>query len=306
MREFELIDAIRRSNPSLGRTVVVPPGDDLGMIRLFEGADLLAGVDQVVAGVHLAADASPEAYGRKVMNRSLSDVAAMACVPIGALVSAVLPNDLMSDSQWSIAFADAARDAALAFDVPLFGGDVATFPAGAGVFTAAATILAVPDDSVDGRVVLRSGASPGDRLYVSGSYGCSLDPDGGGHHLEFVPRVELARRLHAELGDALTSMIDVSDGLASEIGHLAQESEVSISLDAGAVPRRHGADTVRALADGEDYELCFTVGPGGVLPSELDGIPLTHVGGVDVGRGVAIHEDGRPVVLDRTGWEHAE
>ena len=306
MREFELIEAIRRSNPDLGPSVIVPPGDDLGMVRLPEGTELLAGVDQVVAGVHLAADAPPGAYGRKVVNRSLSDVAAMACIPVGALVTAVLPTELMSDDEWSLAFAKAAREAALAFDVPLFGGDVATFPMGAGAFTASATVLAVPDGEVGGRVVLRNGASPGDRLYVSGRFGCSLDADGGGHHLDFVPRVELARRLHAELGDALTAMIDVSDGLASEIGHLAAESEVSISLDAGAVPRRHGADAIRALSDGEDYELCFTVGPGGVVPSELDGVLLTRVGEVDVGGGVVMHEDGRPVALDRTGWEHAE
>ena len=306
MREFELIDSIRSANGVLDPSVVVPPGDDLGLIRLPGGQGLLAGVDQVVSGVHLAEDAPPETYGAKVMNRSLSDVAAMACVPVGALVSATLPPRLMDDPHWSIRFAEAARAAGGLFGAPLFGGDVAVHVDGNGPFTASATVLAIPDPDprAKGRVVLRSGARPGDTVWVSGAFGGSLEEDGGGHHASFLPRIELALELHRLMGTALSSMIDVSDGLAADAGHLAHESGCGIELEAERVPRRGNASLDGALADGEDYELCFTIGPGASPPDRLADVPLVQIGRVIDGSGVAIHEGGRPYRLSRPGWEH--
>ena len=230
----------------------------------------------------------------------------MACVPVGALVAAVLTRDLMSDPTWSIEFADSARKAAARFDVPLFGGDVATHSGDEGVFVASATVLAVPDAVAGGRVVTRSGASPGDDLYVTGCFGRSLAADGTGHHEGFVPRIESALSLHRTLGPALTSMIDVSDGLAADAGHLAAESEVLISIDTGMVPRRGNADVAAAMSDGEDYELCFTVAPGSVPPDRIDDVPVTRIGRVDQGRGIIVLDGGREVTLDRPGWEHEE
>ena len=152
--------------------------------------------------------------------------------------------------------------------------------------------------------MLRSGATPGDQVFVSGCFGRSLAADGGGHHLDFIPRIELARRLHAELGSELTSMIDVSDGLAADAGHLCSESGVGMLLDADRVPRRDGAGAVEAFSDGEDYELCFTVRSGRDLPKILEDVMLTRIGEVVAGAGPEIIEDGRPLELDRTGWEH--
>lgn len=304
MREFELIDSIRSTNAGLGTSVLVPPGDDLGMIRLPDGVALLSGVDQVVEGVHLLPDASPEDYGRKLMNRSLSDVAAMACVPVGALVSATLPPRLMDDPEWSVRFADAARAAGEACGAPLFGGDVAVHSMAEAPFVAAATVFAVPDVEAGGRVVLRSGARPGDELWVSGLIGGSLGEDGGGHHQSFLPRIQLALALHRLLGGSLTSMIDVSDGLASDARHLAVESRVAIELDADLVPRRGPVGAIRALTDGEDYELCFTVTPGRELPDLVSDVALTRIGTVSEGEGLTVLESGMPLHLGRTGWEH--
>lgn len=308
MREFELIDAIRTANGDLGPTVELPPGDDLGMIALPAGGSVLAGVDQVVGGVHLPEGAAPEHYGRKVVARSLSDVAAMAAVPVGVVVSATLPPDLLADPEWGGRFADSARELCASHGAPLFGGDVACHAAPSGPVVAAATVLAIPDPDCGGRVLRRSGARPGDLLCVSGRFGASLAPDGLGHHVTFEPRIALARRLHRTLGAGLTAMIDVSDGLAADAGHLARESAVSITLDAEAVPRREGAGRTGALTDGEDHELCFTIAAEvaeGGLPEAIDGVPLTVVGTVAVGEGLHVVAGGEPIELDRRGWEHA-
>jgi thiamine-monophosphate kinase len=305
MREFELIESIRRANAGLGTSVTVPPGDDLGMISLAGGVSILSGVDQVVAGVHLPLDASPEDHGRKVINRSLSDVAAMAAIPVGFILSATLPGDLMVSEGWAERFADAARDAASTHQAPIFGGDVATFGGSEGVFVASATVLAVPDPKMGGRVVLRSGARAGDLVCVSGCFGGSLKSDGRGHHLEFQPRIDFALALHRSIGPRLTSMIDVSDGLAADAAHLGRESGVGVLLRADDVPRRGDATAIRALTDGEDYELCFTVSPDGPVPESLSGVPITRIGIIEEGDGMKITDGGVTLVLERDGWEHS-
>lgn len=295
----------------LGESVLVPPGDDLGMIELPGGAQVLAGVDQIVAGIHLQADAPPEAYGRKLVNRSLSDVAAMAAIPVGMVVSAALPSALVEEEaapgqSWGERFAEAARAVGGAMGCPLFGGDVAHYGATRGVFTASATVLATPDPEADGRILLRSGAQAGDHLYVSGCFGRSLQSDGSGHHLDFTPRIRLACELNRTLGKALSSAIDVSDGLAADAEHIARESGVSIRIDAGLVPRRSGASTAEALTDGEDYELCFTVAGNVDVPEEIEGVSLTRIGSVSAGDGMRIFDGARELQLARTGWEHSE
>ncbi len=305
MREFELIESIRTANKALGTTVVIPPGDDLGMIDIADGVPVLSGVDQVVGGVHLPADATAEAYGRKVVNRSLSDVAAMAAMPVGFILSATLPRELMASEGWAERFADAAREASSRLGAPIFGGDVATYGPAGGVFVASATVLAVPDPDAGGRVVLRGGAQVGDIVCVSGCFGGSLQPDGRGHHLDFLPRVEFALELHRALGARLHSMIDVSDGLAADAAHLGRESSVAVSLRAEDVPRRGAATAVQALTDGEDYELCFTVSPDTLVPEALAGVPITPIGMIEEGDGMRITDDGVALVLERDGWEHS-
>lgn len=302
MREFELIRKIRQANASLGAQVLIPPGDDLGMVELPGGVPVLAGVDQVIGGVHLPLDAEPERYGRKLVNRSLSDVAAMGAVPVGLIVSAALPTGF--EEQWGGRLSDAVRAAGAACECPVFGGDVATLASDADHPVLTATVLAVPDSQAGSRVVLRSGARPTDEIWVSGTFGRSLRADGGGHHEEFEPRITLALSIHRALGESLTCMIDVSDGLAADAGHLARESGVRFELEAGSVPRRDGASTHEALGDGEDYELCFCVRAGTPVPTDPCGIPLTRIGSVHEGEGLIVREDGRSLDLDSAGWEH--
>ena len=302
MREFELIDHVRAFNPTLGDAVVLPPGDDLGGLRLIGGNLVLAGVDQVLGGVHLPADAAPERYARKVIRRSLSDVAAMAGIPAGALVTAALPVGL--PEQWGSRFADELNAEGARFRCPVFGGDVASFASGETVPLVTATVLATPDPEAQERVLRRSGARPGDQVMVSGEFGASLQPDGSGHHESFHPRIEFALALHRLLGNSLHCMIDVSDGLLADARHLARESKARFELSLEHVPRRKGASALGALSDGEDYELCFTVPQGVELPPELLGIPVTQIGTVQPGQGVVVMDEGIELDVPDGGWEH--
>ncbi|MEE2680781.1 MAG: thiamine-phosphate kinase [Planctomycetota bacterium] len=301
MKEFELIDHLRSFNPTLGEGVLLPPGDDLGAVRM-PGDQVLAGVDQVIGGVHLPVDAAPARFARKVLRRSLSDVAAMAAIPTGGLVTAAVPRGL--PESWTIEFADALNAEASRQECPIFGGDVAAFGRHDGPPVVTATVLATPDPVMGGRFLRRSGARPGDRIMVSGCFGNSLRADGRGHHESFEPRVELALTLHRHLGDSLHCLIDVSDGLLADSGHLARESGVRFELRLESVPQREGPGGVTSLSDGEDYELCFTVGEDADLPPELLQVKLSEIGGVSSGEGVVITEHGKVVESPRSGWEH--
>jgi thiamine-monophosphate kinase len=127
---------------------------------------------------------------------------------------------------------------------------------------------------------------------------------GPGHHLTFEPRIEAAMELAATLGTRLHAMIDLSDGLGADAGHIAELSGVRIELDGAAVPARAGLDWRHALGDGEDYELCFTA--SGEVPGEIAGLPVTRVGTVLPADGprVTVRVDGGVVDATAMGWEH--
>lgn len=303
MNEFDLINHVRSLNATLGSRVVLPPGDDLGGLGFDSGVVVLAGVDQVIGGVHLPVEASPERYARKVLCRSLSDVAAMAALPSGALVTAAMPVGLPED--WGRRFADALNREAALYDCPVFGGDVAAFSTSTNAPPlVTATVLASPDHMMKGRFLTRSGARPGDAIWVSGSLGGSLRSDGSGHHESFEPRIGLGLAIHRLIGDSLHSMIDISDGLVSDVAHLASESGVKMILETESLPRRDAATVAEALSDGEDYELCFTTDPSVNLPDHLEEIALARIGSVQSGSGVLVLEDGVDVASSSKGWEH--
>ena len=303
MREFDVIDRIRKGNSNLPTSVIVPPGDDLGALRLPDGGGVvLAGVDQVIGGVHLAHAASPEQYAWKVAARSLSDVAAMAACPVGMVVAAALSPRI--GTEWTTRFSSELQRMGTRFDCPLIGGDIAVLPSEEAPMVFSSTVLAAPDSKVSNRMVLRDGARPGDAVCVSGAFGRSLAADGTGHHLEFTPRIDVGVGLHRALQDGLTSMIDVSDGLGSELAHLARESHVRIVVDAARIPRRDDASIDQALSDGEDYELCFTVSDASRLPHSMAEVPLTVIGTVEQGDGVVLSDGDTQIPIESSGWEH--
>ena len=303
MREFDVIDRIREGNSKLSASVIVPPGDDLGALKLPDGGGVvLAGVDQVIGGVHLPHDASPERYAWKVAARSLSDVAAMAACPVGMLVAAALSPRV--GTEWTTRFSSELQRMGELFDCPLIGGDIAVLPSEEAPMVFSSTVLAAPDSKVSKRMVLRDGARPGDVVCVSGAFGRTLAPDGTGHHLEFTPRINVGLGLHRALRDGLTSMIDVSDGLGSELAHLARESQVRIVVDPARIPRRNKASLDQALCDGEDYELCFTVSDASHLPPCIDDVPLSVIGRVQQGDGVFLSDGIDETPFQASGWEH--
>lgn len=300
MREFELLEHIYRANPDLGGRVLVPPGDDMALLQL-DGTRLLAAVDQLVGGRHFDPDRLPPALiGRKAVNRSLSDIAAMAGRPVATLVAATLPRRL--EEAAALAIFDACRAAAADVDAPLVGGDIAVH-AGDAPLVLSVTVLAEP---ATGRAVTRAGAAVGDGLYVTGALGGSLGADGLGHHVEFRPRIAEAIELARALGARLHAMIDLSDGLGRDAGHLADAAGARIEIDAGSLPRRGGADVRAALADGEDYELCFAA--AGEVPDAVLGVPVTRIGAVTgpaTRRGDVLVRDGADTYhAGDLGWQH--
>lgn len=313
MREFDLLRHVYAANRDLEPRIEIPPGDDMAMLRLDDPRVLVA-VDQLIDGRHVDLAATPlELVGRKAVTRSLSDIAAMAGRPRATLVAVVLPPDFGEDR--ATALFDAMRDVAARYDCPLIGGDIAFHRLVANgtphPLTCSVTVLAEPGPI---GAVRRAGAQPGDAIYVTGELGGAMNAGSGGagrdgayaHHLTFEPRITEALALADALGDRLHAMIDISDGLGRDAGHIADASKVTIELDARRLPRRGGCDWERAIGDGEDYELCFAA--TGRVPDTIGGVPITRVGRVtesaSPGRCVIVTPDGALRDAADLGWEH--
>jgi thiamine-monophosphate kinase len=303
MREFELLRHIYDANAGLGDDIAIPPGDDMAMIRLA-GRDLLAAVDQVVDGRHVRLETTPLALiGRKAVTRSLSDIAAMAARPVGALVAVVLPPDFGADR--AEALFDAMRATAAEYDCPLIGGDIAFHGDASHPLTCSVTVLAEP---VNGRAITRAGAEVDDIVYVTGALGGAVLEDGGGRHLTFEPRIAEAIQLAAALGPNLHAMIDLSDGLGRDASHIAEASNVQVVIEAAQIPCSAGVDWRAAAAGGEDYELLFTA-RGDVPTSLTGGLAVTPIGRVSPRRGedgsMVVFHDGEQIIPgDELGWQH--
>lgn len=263
MNEFELIGRLCRHLP-LNASTVVGPGDDCAVLQPgpAEGR-LLFKTDAVVEGVHFTAETDPQLAGRKALARCLSDIAAMAGTPTHAVVTLGLPSGYAIGrvEQIYAGLGECARQ----HQVAVVGGET-TSTQGA-LWLSTALIGWVDAD----RCVLRSGASPGDALFVSGELGGSL---ASGRHLSFVPRLEEARWLAANF--RVHAMIDLSDGLAGDLRHLLKAGAVGAELLSRSIPlsrtvrlaARHNPDQAlkAALTDGEDYELLFAVTAADAVP----------------------------------------
>ncbi len=242
--EFGLIDFLKKYKGS-GAPVIKGIGDDTAVVPLDARRYLLLTTDMLLEGVHFERKTPPRLIGRKALACSISDIAAMGGVPRYALVSLGVPGNL----SWTF-----VRDVykgvdALAreFGVAIVGGDTIKS-------TKVVINIALTGEAGKDEVVYRSGARPGDRIFVTGPLGDSL---ASGRHLKFAPRVKEARYLVDHIKP--TSMIDISDGLAADLGHILEESKVGAVLEEEKIPRLAGANLRQALYDGEDFELLFTV-----------------------------------------------
>jgi thiamine-monophosphate kinase len=295
-------------------------GDDCAVLRFPARAgksdDVLVTTDFTLEGVHFRRDwHTPEAVGHRCLARGLSDIAAMGGQPVAAFLSLALPRDL--PQSWVPRFARSLISLANRYRVTLAGGDTAESPGG--VLADIVVVGSVPK----GKALLRSGARPGDLVYVSGNLGGSaaavsemrtrpkrkLRPPEYPRHFFPEPRLELGRILR-ESGLA-TAMIDTSDGLSTDLDHICKESSVGAEIHAAAIPRAtvgkppHEVDLKLALHGGEDYELLFTAPASKRIPARIAGVPITNIGRITRMRRIILigpGEIGHP--LEPKGWEH--
>jgi thiamine-monophosphate kinase len=303
--EFDLIERLRQSASAHPR-VTLGIGDDAAVVRFLAPAEALVTVDLLMEGVDFTLDsAAPERVGRKALAVSLSDIAAMAGRPLACFVAVALPR--RGGFELGVALEAGLSKLALEFDVALAGGDTNTWD---GPLVASVTVLG---ETTGRGAVRRSGARPGDWVMATGAFGGSLL----GKHLDFTPRVREALALHAAV--TLTSMIDASDGLAADLGHLLDESGAGAEIDEAAIPiaaaahaaaaRDNRPPLAHALSDGEDFELIFTVSPadGARLHERpLFDTPISRLGEIVSGSGCRLRtRDGSEVALPSEGWKHA-
>jgi thiamine-monophosphate kinase len=303
MGEFAYINWIRSLLPPEDERVTIGPGDDMAEVALPGGARVLIGTDAILDGTHF--DSRKDALadvGWKALAVNLSDAAAMAAVPLAAVGTLALPKDFPMDSARQL-FAGLKR-CADAYDCRWVGGDITAWDHPLAITV---TLLAHAE-----KPIRRNGARPGQLVCATGSLGGSLL----GRHLTFPPRVREAQKLAAAV--RLGAMMDLSDGLSSDIGHICDESGVGVVIEAAKVPISEAARKMaardgrtpldHALNDGEDFELLFTVEAADTETLRgLDlGVPISVIGrivGKEQGR-VLVDAAGQAVALKPGGYEH--
>lgn len=294
-----------------------------------EGAAWVVTVDALVAGVHFLAADPPGLVARKSLRVNLSDLAAMGARPYGYTLALALPPDLADPEAWLGHFADGLRLDQDEYGIHLLGGDSVSTR---GPIALSVTAFGTVDRS---RPLRRSGARPGDDLWVSGSIGDSafglavLTGQGGA---DAEDDAYLADRYHLPrprtgLGPVLvglaTAALDVSDGLVQDAGHIARRSGVAVAIATERVPlsaaARRRIDSrpqlrqdalATALTGGDDYELLFTA-PAAARAAVVSaaggvGVPVTRIGSIEAGTGVRVLDpEGRRLPgVERGGWSH--
>ena len=293
------------------RFVVRGIGDDCAVLRLAPDRQFLLTTDLSIEDVHFRRKWHPaESVGHRCLARGLSDIAAMGGEPLACFLSLGLPAKL--PQAWVNRFFRGFERLAKRFRVPLAGGDTSEAPKITADIVVAGEVPA-------GQAVLRSGASPGDRIYVTGELGASaaalrrlfsgkrVRPATARAH--FYPDPRLAAGQWLRRRKLATAMIDLSDGLSVDLGHICEESRVNASVSAASLPIAHEATLDQALHGGEDYELLFTAKPRAAVPKGIAGVKITEIGRIhpqkDYPAAIRIlDENGKARALKPRGWEH--
>ncbi|HYH86205.1 MAG TPA: thiamine-phosphate kinase [Pyrinomonadaceae bacterium] len=341
--EFDFINLIRRQelarldknkNSSLithHSSLIKGIGDDAAVIRQRTGSDTIVTADLLVEGIDFDLErfqTRPRDLGHKSLAVSLSDVAAMGARPRFCLLSVGVPNARWQ-SRFLEQFYEGVRALADRYGVAIIGGDTSRTPERVVVDSI------VLGEVRRGRAVLRDGARAGDQIFVTGALGGasaglrileSRAVSPSAVRLTRAERQLVARQLRPEprvewgllLGEKrfATAMIDLSDGLSSDLAHLCRESGVGADVDTTLLPfdpmlksaSETDADALSLSLDGgEDFELLFTVRArdAAKLPTEVGGVPVTRVGEITGERGlVRLLQDGRALALKPAGFEH--
>jgi thiamine-monophosphate kinase len=293
--------------------------DDAAIITPPPGCDVVMTKDMMVSGVHFLPEDPPELIARKLLRVNLSDLAAMGAVPYGYALGLSLP--VVIDDAWLTAFAAGLASDQREFGIVLLGGDTTSTP---GPLTLSLTAFGF---ARHGRLLRRSGARPGDLVYVTGTIGDAAlglqvlrgvidDPSGylAGRYRLPQPRVALG----ASLAELASAGLDVSDGLIADLGHLCRASGVGAVVEAGRVPLSPAARTCMKdnpaliediLTGGDDYELVFSAAPASQQAIEIAaakaGTKVTQIGHISAGNGVIVTDaTGGPMILAREGFRH--
>jgi thiamine-monophosphate kinase len=296
-------------------------GDDCAILRLRAGEELAVTTDLSLQERHFRLDwHPPESVGHRTLARGLSDLAAMGATPVAAFLSLGLPRELTVSSggapPWVERFLDGLLALAAEHNVPLAGGDLAESP-----LVVADIVLtgSVPR----GKALLRSGARPGDRIYVTGSLGGAAaelaalaqspqnfakDTQASKTAPHLYPRPRIAQGLWLRKRALATAAMDLSDGLSTDLARLCAESGVAAEVSSAALPVAVGATLAMALHGGEDYELLFTASPAAKLPRTIAGVSIREIGRILPAhprrpKVSLLTETGREA-LEPHGWEH--
>jgi thiamine-monophosphate kinase len=312
--EFEIIKRWF-TRPIAGEGVVVGIGDDAAVLAV--NGLLAVTTDTLVEGVHVPRNAPPDVIGYRLMAVNLSDLAAMAAAPRWGTLALTLPE---ADERWLEGFASGLFALAERYEVQLVGGNLTRGP-----LTATLQLLGMVEP---GRMLRRSGAHPGDDVYVTGSLGDGAAGlqlwmegvgDAGAEHAALKERFLHPQPRVAEglaLGRLASAAIDVSDGLLADLGHLCAASGCGALIDVERLPLSAellalfppNAAQAWALAGGDDYELCFTASPAQAQAIdralEALGTGVRRIGRLVSEPGVVCRRDGVPFAPAARGYKH--
>jgi thiamine-monophosphate kinase len=306
--------AIRRSRKAITPSLVTGIGDDCAVLHIPPTADVLVTTDFSLENIHFRREwHRPQSVGHRCLARGLSDIAAMGGAPLSAFLSLALPAKL--PQLWVDQFMDGLLKLARKHGVTLAGGDTSESPSG--ILADIMVLGTVPK----GKAVLRSGARPADRIYVTGALGASaaalaclysgkkINQAQFSRHFFPEPRVRVGQIARQEIRPS--AMIDISDGLSTDLSHICEASGVGAEIWQAAIPRATSGKAGRpvalefALHGGEDYELLFTAAPRISVPKRISGVPITCIGRIIRRKQILlIAEPGLARKLEARGWQH--
>lgn len=248
MTEDSLLEIIRQELPISHPSLIVGSGDDCAVVRPPpEGHSLVLKTDATLEGIHFTQETDLSAVGWKALCRPISDFAAMGAIPQHALVTVAAPL-AWSENEWR----DLSRGmgkAARTFKITIVGGEITRSPT--------TLFISVTLSGITGpRTLLRSAAQPNDLICVTGKLGGSFQ---SGRHLTFLPRLLEGQWLAAQSG--VHAMMDLSDGLGSDLPRLARVSQCNFLIEENNIPCHEDSSTQEAITHGEDYELLMTIDP---------------------------------------------
>ncbi len=307
MNEFELIARLTKSLPT-NENVLAGTGDDCAVLDFGGDKLFLFKTDAIVEGIHFTKETPPEKIGHKALARCLSDIAAMAGTPSAALVTIGLSKNF--DAEFIAKIYDGMSAVAKKFNVAIVGGETTTNPER--IFISITLLGTV----ARGKQILRGGAKIGDAIFVTGELGGSIAEK----HLDFEPRIAEANWLAEHF--AIHAMIDLSDGLAGDLRHILNASNVGAEILKSAIPISREAKLaakksstakpafVAALTDGEDFELLFTIASKDAVKL-LDGwkkkfpkLRLSCIGKIVSGDSITIRDKSGSHKFNAHGYVH--